>query len=453
MPFFCLKCLRGFAFLLVLLSLPLHWFRVPVGLLERPGNDWKAVMAEPISTICFKVVLLTIVVIALTTLWRRRKRGVALNWSRTMTSAGACIALLVLFLFPALTIQRCVSISAHATWLQTQHESLTWLGGDSFNAQEYTNEPFESGIDIKDLPRAFTVLPSPPSTLADFRLAKFPEISMWLGYTPAFCQFASIGWFCAAFGSILLTIGFIRSTEAADGQASYRLSSRFLWCVISGFSALAVIDLAPIYLAGRELAKGREASGNGQFAKALDCLSHAEKWLPILSYQTDNIYQRGWLDRQLGRQSAQASLVIAMREEIEGFNNRALRHYRELLGARFPKAVQEEAFRDILRLSMNDFNGGLVNRAQASLLELVALDCTSLKSLYALQLTSLQNGEGAELARVVAQFSAVYQCFESPEKEAALALAHHRLAEVAFERKDAAGLSQEMHLAVDPEHP
>jgi hypothetical protein len=452
MPFLFQMCLRGFAFFLLMLSLPLHWFRVPVDLEERPANVWKAVLAEPTTTICFKSVLFTILAIAFITIWWRRKRDLAINRSGTMVATGAFIASLVLLLYPAITMQRCVSISAHATWLQAQHDSLTRLGGDSFNAQEHVFQTLEADIDIKDLPRAFTILPSPPATPADFRLAKFPEILMWLGYTPAFCQLAAIGWFCAAFGSILLAIAFIRGKEGAIGQWSPPPGSRLFWCTIVVLPVIAVIDFGPVYLAGRELAKGREASGNGEFAKALECLDRAEKWLPILSYQTDNLYQRGWLDRQVGRPSAQASLVRAMREEIEGFNDRAVRHYQELLDARFPETVRGEAFRDVLRLSINDFNGGLVNRAQASLLRLAALDSTCLKSLYALQLTSLQTGQGAQLARAVSQFSAVYRCFESPEKEGILALAHQRLVEQAFDRKDAAALSQEMHLAVDPEH-
>lgn len=208
MPFLFLKCLRGVSFLLLILSLPLHWFPVPVGLEERPIGVWKAVRAEPITTIWFKAVLIAILVMVFTVLWRRFKRGAPINWSGTMVSTGALIAALVLLLFPAMTIQRCVSISARATWLQMQHISLTWLGGDSFNAPEYAHKPLEADIDVKYLPRAFTILPPPPLSLADFRLAKFTEMLNWLGYTTAFCQLASAGWFCAAFGSILLVLVF-----------------------------------------------------------------------------------------------------------------------------------------------------------------------------------------------------------------------------------------------------
>jgi tetratricopeptide (TPR) repeat protein len=453
MPFLFLKCLRGVSFLLLILSLPLHWFPVPVGLEERPVGVWKAVTAEPITTFWFKTVLIAMLVLVFTFLWRRRKRGAPINWSAPMISAGAFIAALVLLLFPAMTIQRCVSVTARATWLQMQHISLTWLGGDSFNAPEYADKPLEADIDVKNLPRAFTILPPPPLNLADFRLAKFTEILNWLGYTTAFCQLASAGWFCAAFGSILLVIGFIRKTEAADRPSRPPLGGSLLWCTILGLPVIGLLALGPVYLAGRALDKAREASANGRFAQALNCLDESEKWLPSLSYQTDSLYQRGWLDRQLGRQSAWARLGSAMREETEGFDDRAFRHYRELLDSRFPEAVQGEAFRDVLRLSLNDFNGGLVNRAQASFSQLVALDSTCLKALYALQLTSLKTGQGDQLARVVSQFSAIYKCFQSPEKEAILALAHRHLAELAFDGKDAAGLSREMHLAADPERP
>ena len=55
------------------------------------------------------------------------------------------------------------------------------------------------------------------STPLDMHITQLPEITMWVGYTDGFCQFAGRGWFCGLFGSILLFVSFSRPVRVLTG--------------------------------------------------------------------------------------------------------------------------------------------------------------------------------------------------------------------------------------------
>ena len=73
-----------------------------------------------------------------------------------MTVSG-CILLAVLGIaYPALTMQRCAAVSAHAGWLQAQNYSLILPFGDAYRAQEYAHEPGQPLINVAEvLPARF----------------------------------------------------------------------------------------------------------------------------------------------------------------------------------------------------------------------------------------------------------------------------------------------------------
>jgi hypothetical protein len=203
-------------------------------------------------------------------------------------------------------------------------------------------------------------------------------------------------------------------------------------------------------MAGRELAEARTAVANGRFSESLHHLDLAEACVPILAYNTDEVYQRGWLDRKLGFNSPAAQLVSAIREEEEGFNSRATQHYAELLGPDRPGPVRDEAFRGALRLAIRDFNAGLLDRAASRLTQLTSIDPSSIKASYALQLADLRSSRKDRLEREVAKFEAVYKCFASLEKSALLASAHRRIAELDYDFRDTGKLGDEMRAAIKP---
>jgi hypothetical protein len=449
MPFLLLRISRFVAGGLLLVSLLLPWFRVPFGVVENPNGGYSAVFRETDSTTVFKVFVLGILFTASWIGFRRRRSGS--RGSATPMAVGASIALVVLGIaYPALTIQRSAAVSAHAAWLQAQNASLINEAG---TAEEYDYQPGEPEVDVTDvIPRSFQVLEIPNVTsLSDVHLSKLGDVLIWLGLSPAFCQFASVGWFCGIFGAFLLAVLFLRMKEGEEARrGSLRSAYRVLPLFVVGAFLLWTALVVPVVMAERELAAARTAVLEGRFSESRHHLDLVEAWVPVLAYDTDVLYQRGWLDRKLKSNSSAALLVSAIREEEEGFDARAAQHYVDLLGREADGPVRAEAFRGALRLAIKDLNAGLLDRAAFALAQLTAMDPSCIKANYALQLADLRSSRKDRLERDVAGFEAVYNCFQSLEKSAIIASAHRRVAELDFDFGDTAKLGDEMRAAIKP---
>jgi hypothetical protein len=452
MPGLVLRISRFIAFALLALGLLLPWFQVPIGLQENGSGTYTVIFQQPASTTPFKIFVSAALFIAFCIgFWR--KRSCSFAWATPLRFCG-CLCLVMLgIVYPALTVQRCAEISAHAAWLQEENFSLINTAGDTFTAQEYSYQPGQAEVQIKEvLPRAFQAVPTPSVlSLADLHLGKLQHASLWLGMSPAFCQFVSRGWFCGLFGSFLLALSF--SPLPSDGEmrsGNLRRAYNIIGPFLVGGLAACVPCLLPIMMAGRQLQRAQAAVDEGKFEESLRHLDLAQAWVPVLAYHTDVLFQRGYLERKLGIKCPTTELFSAIREEVEGFKTRASARYMELLASEIPNEVRDEAYRGALRLAIKDFNTGLVDRAAARLAQLAVIDPTSVKTCYALQLADLRNFRKNQLESEVAKFEAVCNCFENREKNALLAMAHRRLADLEFECRDVSKLGDEMRAAVTP---
>src|SRR5580700_8287425 len=186
MPFLLLRISRFAAAGLLLLGLVLPRFRVPVSVFENLNGGYSAVCREPVSTTVFKVFILGVLLSACLIGFRRRRSGAHASATATV---GACLILVVVGIaYPALTIQRCAAVSAHAEWLRAQNSSLI---NEAATAQEYDYQPGEPLVDVADvIPASFSALPVPDLTsFSDVHLSKLDKVLMWLGLAPGFCQF------------------------------------------------------------------------------------------------------------------------------------------------------------------------------------------------------------------------------------------------------------------------
>ena len=193
MPFVLLKINRFAAAAMLLASLLLPWFGVPVGVREDGSGGYAAILREAPSTLAFKIFVVCVLLSAGWIGYRRRRSG-SLAWAMPMVTGGSLLLVAVTIAYPAMTIQRCAEVSAHAAWLQTQNVSLIRVGGDVRTAQEYSHQPGEWEVGVKDiLPRAFVAIPTPVSSFFELRVARLPQLAMWLGFSPAFDEFAGPG--------------------------------------------------------------------------------------------------------------------------------------------------------------------------------------------------------------------------------------------------------------------
>jgi hypothetical protein len=452
MPELLSKLSRWIAFALLSLSLALPWFRVPIGMREDLNGVPHALFAQPATTISFKIFMVVTVFIAGWIAWRRKRSGSS-KWAEPIATGGCILLLAVGIAYPALTMQRCAAISAHAGWLQAQNYSLILPFGDAYRAQEYAQGPGQSLVYVAEvLPRAFEAMPTPVvNSYSDFHLSRLEEIFMWVGISPGFCQFVYRGWFCGMFGALLMTAVFMR-VRRREGvlEEKVRLSPCIPLILIWGAVLLYAVCLAPIVIAGRQLTRARMAAAEGRLSESMRDLERMVAWLPAVAYNSDIVYQRGWLEQKLGLQSDAALLFSATREEGEGFDARASQHYSEVLARQPDGPLRDEAYRGALRLAIKDFNSGLVDRAAARLEALEMIDPSCIKANYALQLAYLQSFRKAELERELARFEAIYASFQSLEKSGLVASAHRRLAELDFDFRDISRMGDEMRDAIKP---
>ena len=447
MPLLLLRLSRVMAFALLSLSLLVPWFRVPVSVREDLNGNCTVVLSQPESTIIFKGLVLTALLIACFVAYRRRRARVA-NWPAPLIICGSSLLAVLGIAYPSLTMQRCAEISAHAGWLQAQNYSLTLPTGDTYRAQEFAHDQGQGLVNIATLlPRAFEALPTPVAvnSFSDLRLSRLEELLMWLGLSPSFCQFIYRGWFCGIFGAFLLVVSFMRT-----GRGKVRLPPSVPLLLIGGTFLACVLCLIPIVMAGRDLLSAQKAVAEERLSDALHYLDRVEVWVPVLAYNTDVIYQRAWLENKLGIHSDAAQLFSAIREEEEGFSSRAALHYSEALRGKSDGPFRGEAYRGALRLAIEDFNAGLTDRAGERFKELQAIDSSSVKVNYALQLAYFRIYRKEELEREVARFEALYGCFQSLEKSGLIASAHRRTAELDFDFRDIPKLGEEMRAAINP---
>jgi hypothetical protein len=452
MPVLILRISRWLALGLVLASLLLPWFHVPNGLREVSHSVYRATFEQPHVTIVFKLLIVaTLLVSAL--IGFRRNRSQSGGFRLPMTVAGSFLLVVIGIMFPAYVTQRSSAVSAHASWLNLESASLIDSTGDIFTASEYAFRPNQPVIEIQEvLPRSFDAVPTPAGDgFLGLHLTRFNNILGWLGYTDAYCDFAHWGWFLAVAGSLLLVLTHLRPRGEKDVTAH---QTRRIYRTIAVLPTVAflvcLLCLLPVVMASQELSSARSCALDGSYEQALRHLALARNWMPVLGYGSDMLFQCGWVERNLGRDTPQARLASAIQEEERGFYERASSQYFALLNADPSGPVADEAFRGALRIAIKDFNSTRFDRARGSLLRLAAFRPASLKVSYGLQLIDLRDLRKDDLECEVSKFVVVYNCLQNLKKNAVFGQAHRRLADLEYDYRDMDRLGEEMRLAIKP---
>lgn len=452
MPVLILRISRWSAVALLLASLPLSWFRVPNGLREVSHGVYRATFEQPDITNVFKLLIFGTLLIS-AFVGFRRKRTKTGAFRLPMTIAGSFLLVLIGIVFPAYVTQRSSAVSAHASWLTLESASLIDSTGDAFTGAEYAYRPNQPVVEIQEvLPRSFAAVPTPTGDgFLGLHLTRFNNILGWLGYTDAYCDFAYLGWFLAMAGSLLLVLTHLRLRGEKKVSSHQTLRIYRTIAVLPAIAFLVcLVCLLPVVMASHELSSARASSLDGNFDQSLQHLALAKGWMPVLGYGSDMLFQCGWLERNLGRDTPQARLASAIQEEERGFYERASSQYFALLNADSSGPVADEAFRGALRIAIKDFNSTRFDRARGSLLRLAAFRPTSIKISYGLQLVDLRDLRKDDLECEVSKFVAVYNCLQNLKKNAVFGQAHRRLADLEYDYRDKDRLGEEMRLAIKP---
>ena len=416
----------GFGSLIV--SLRGSWFDGPIGFTTANGSS-QVIKAEPWSTPCYKVATSCMAGYALAA-WAAK--GI---WRRTLPLALATwMAMLLMFPWTVMVLDD--QVAPQAAWLQTQHENLTWLGGDLSTSQEQAALNWKNRLYVVDAPTTVS-LAAPPQWLPwQLGLERLPQLFDWLGYTNTFCQFARRSWMLALFGTacLLATSCFDRDTFVVARMRCALLCA----AVVAFLGGLVASGLQ--FAGGHCIGRAAECTRHGSYLEASRHLEHAAWFLPALRFDTDYLTQRGLLDHLAGSDTRAAIILRAHLLEREGRYAEAEQIYESLLASHAPGSgtspVQRAALLGYFRSAVHALNCGDDEQAIRQLEQILKFDPCNLKANYMLQLAYLRLGEHDAMVHLVAQLYATYGCFKFPNKRVVLAAGQQNMAYGAFQEGD-----------------
>ena len=127
-----------------------------------------------------------------------------------------------------------------------------------------------------------------------FRSARTPEVfSSILGYSNAFLNLASKGWYFSLMGSLIAIIG-LYLPGSPNTMTTLRRDLRGVAVCYALFAALLI---APRFIAERYLINWETALARGDRVMAEENLREAAKWRPILNYDIEYLAKLGELAR------------------------------------------------------------------------------------------------------------------------------------------------------------
>ncbi len=400
------------------------WFLVPVGRAGAYPGQAEIIAVEPGITRYFQSGAAATVLVLMGLFFRRDGR----RHIEVMCAAACVVALLA---YPHCVMSWEPELSARAAWLQSQHEDLTWYGGDIFKAHEYKYLPLKTRLYFVDEPRHIAVLKLPTWSIREIGIHRLPYLVEWLGYTNTFCQFAGRGWMLAVAGSSALLLGTLFRHGKVE-VSRIRIAVRTFALVSFAFSVFA---WSWPLVSSRSLAAAARHTHRGRYWKAIDELQCAGRRWPLVCEDTWYVAQRGLLEDRVGINSPYARLYRGQLLERGGFHTQAAAQYQEV-ASRAPRfsAVRRESCRGLLRLAVRNLNSGSEQTAARDLERVVNMEPCNIKAMFALQLAYLRSGKQQELERITEQFRATYKFLRFPDKRIVLASADERAFQSLFQQ-------------------
>lgn len=389
--------------LLLLAAILLPWMKVPLS----PGE-----VVDAPATVIWKTLLLGALIFMI---W--------LRVTARNTAALRVIAFLPVLLisYPQAVIIFDSKTSGHLAWLQQQHDSITWLGGDAFLAHGTRYQGQTPAVDMEEPPLRLAAFRPPVMAPWSLGIAEVPDLIWWLGYNPAFCQFVSKGWVCGQLGVLLLLAGWLgwQRKDEEHGSRAYEFRRCANTFAIS-FTTWFIIACIPITLAAHSLKKARQAALNDNPASGLFHLQKACQYMPSLRIDSGVIAQKGAFQQATGdkaRPEARFQRILAL--EKDGYQHRAAELLEGLIadGPHSPE-VDRELARSLLRIAIDDFNAGNSAEARRRIRKVCHLEPTAIQALFHLQLLALQGDHLVENRHCRAAIESIYASFQRREKKA-----------------------------------
>jgi tetratricopeptide (TPR) repeat protein len=411
--------------LFFLLGLCLPWFALPVGF----DSNGSLVLRDAPATLWWKCACLAVIAATLAWMIFRKKRG------GLHGKLAALFAAMLPFLiwYPQAVIVMDETTSGDAAWLQQQFDNLTWLGGDIYRG--HSERPVADGMGLwaQDPPNRLAAFRPPMAGSFSLGIADLPDLVWWLGYNPAFSQFAARGWFLCVSGMALLLTGSFAWGQRGSLRGQRRdLMRGTAFALAASSAAVLLLSMLPVTLGGRALRQARESAISWQPEAALRDLQSACERMPALRLDSGVIYQRGSLLRQLGRtEEASAKLHEAWLLSDKGYGPRSTVLLEELIAMGDTLTVSErrEALRGLLREAINDINSNRLSEAKRKFRMVLDANPVCMQGWFHYQLVGLQSGDIAANRLAAARVEAISKAYVRKEKRGIVAASQAMLAQ------------------------
>jgi hypothetical protein len=322
------------------------------------------------------------------------------------------------------------AVSARASWLNTEHENLSWLGGDIFNEQEYKDIGWKNEIYVVDAERQVGIFRLPNWSPYMIQWGRLADLFDWLGYSNRFCQFVCRGWFAALAGCLLALIPLCRGREGLR----YPVVRAIALTGLPGMAAGAVLALTPPLVSGWLMMQARHAVNRGEPESGLRWLDRSAMVLPAIRQDSWFTAQEGLLEYPLGRDTLESELYEATQYERQGFITQSKGRFEKLLAAApAGSAVRREAARGLVRAGINELNSGAAGVALETFSRVLESEPCNLKALYAIQLAALRTARPDVVRTSAERMCAIYERFNTLTKAPAMAACHENMAFVEYQ--------------------
>lgn len=412
--------------LMLVLALKGPWYQVPLSI----DMDGELTFSSSRWEMPFKAAIFFLTGVGLLAcLWRWRD---ALLRARVLFSIGLSGFFGGLF-FSHLTVVNEAELSHRASWILSQHDNLTWLGGDIYTAREY--EQVGGGMDLmaKDPQQ---ILGSVPLPYRSPDLGTLHDFFDWMGLGAPFTTFKGKGWGFLMVGSILVMVGSLATRlpgeydRMASSAVSFGIRSAGMVSIVYFVFIATRVSIASV-----ALENARDYGDDANYPEAVACMETAKRTMPCLRFDTSMILQQGLFEYQNRRETPAADYYRAVVLESANFKTQAEQIYIDLTES-FDEGVRREALRALFRLGIVDFNSGqemaALRRTESLINEFPVLP----KAHYVRLLLAVRLGQKDVAFHTLKKLYTVSSGIGLSEKRSYLSSSHQHLADLAYSAGD-----------------
>lgn len=408
---------------LLLIGLLSPWMVIPVAVL-----DGELVVRDARATFWWKIAFLAGLTLSAGSrlLIRNRERGQ--RWSLRIL----VMLLPLLLAFPQGVIVHDEETSGHLAWLQQQHDSMTWLGGDVFLAQGLRYQQTMPVVDLANPPLRLAAFRPPSVAPWSLGIAELPDLVWWFGYNPAFNQFVARGWVGSILGVSILLVGWLgwrrKDAEIGSRSGDFKVAAG---AFVVGSGIFTILAIAPILGASHYLREARREALDDRPREARADLERACGFMSALRFDTGVIQQLGRLDLACGElDSARAGLSRARSLRDDSYSQRSALEVEGLLSRKITSpSVRREVSRMLVSIAVEDANSGRIEDARRRLEMVCQREPAAIQARFHLQLLSLHGNQIGVNRRCRAEIESLYKSFQRKEKKGVLSASWLMLAQ------------------------